>query len=160
MPLLFLERLRGQNPDQKANGRFFDRFNRDAKINCSSTFMVTILLIEDNADIRENTIEMLEVGGFKVIAAEDGKAGLVAVNKQRPDIILCDIMMPKVDGYTVLKELKGNKDTASIPFIFVTASVEKKEVEAALAMGADGYIRKPYEMHELLDVLKEFLDKE
>ncbi|HEY0653034.1 MAG TPA: response regulator [Chryseosolibacter sp.] len=112
--------------------------------------MKTVLIIEDNLEIRENTAQILELAGFKVINAENGKAGLAAAAQVKPDVILCDIMMPQVNGYEVIRELKKDPATATIPFIYVTASGEKKEVEKAMGLGANGYVRKPFDTKELL----------
>jgi CheY-like chemotaxis protein len=116
--------------------------------------MKTILLIEDNNDIRENTCELLELEGYKVILALNGKSGLNLALEHRPDVVLCDIMMPEADGYEVCRGLQANPATRSIPFIFVTASAENKEMAAGLEMGASGYIRKPFEPEELFEALK------
>jgi CheY-like chemotaxis protein len=121
--------------------------------------MHKILLIEDNEAIRENTSELLELEGYSVLSARNGKEGLQMANELKPDLIFCDIMMPEANGYEVFKELKQNPDTAGIPFIFLTASVEKREVETGLGMGADGYIRKPFEPQELFDAVSCFLKK-
>ena len=115
--------------------------------------MKIVLLIEDNNDIRENTCEMLELEGFKVIVAANGKIGLALAKEHKIDIILCDIMMPIINGYEVYNTIKNNPETASIPFIFLTASAEKSEVKAGLGMGADGYIRKPFEAEELFGAI-------
>jgi CheY-like chemotaxis protein len=88
--------------------------------------MKTVLLIEDNLEIRENTAELLEVHGYKVVTAKNGKIGASLAIEKRPDIILCDILMPEKTGYEVFNELRQHPDTSTIPFIFVTASVEKK----------------------------------
>lgn len=119
--------------------------------------MKMVLIIEDNLEIRENTSEILELEGFKVISAENGKTGLAMAAKEKPDIILCDIMMPEVNGYQVIRELKSNPLTASIPFIYVTASGEKNEVKMAMDLGANGYVRKPFDMKELMGVIKRSL---
>ncbi len=116
--------------------------------------MKTILLIEDNNDIRENTCELLELEGYKVIQALDGKSGLTMARKQLPDLILCDIMMPEADGYEVFNGLQADVSTQSIPFIFLTASAEKKEVSAGLEMGASGYIRKPFDPEDLFKAIR------
>ncbi|WP_295711466.1 response regulator [Mucilaginibacter sp.] len=115
--------------------------------------MKKILLIEDNDDIRENTCELLELEGYEVVAATDGRAGMLLAQECLPDIILCDIMMPQADGYEVFRELKAIPSTAAIPFIFLTANSENTEMEAAMRLGADGYIRKPFSPEELLEVL-------
>src|SRR5574337_1985274 len=91
-----------------------------------SRSMATILIIEDNSDIRENTTEILELEGHRVETAVDGIAGRAIAREKLPDLILCDIMMPGLNGYDVLLELKNNASTAGIPFIFVTANAEKK----------------------------------
>ncbi|NNU33382.1 response regulator [Mucilaginibacter sp. S1162] len=90
--------------------------------------MRTILLIEDNNDIRENTCELLELEGYKVIPALNGKTGLTTAFEHLPDLILCDIMMPEVNGYEVFVGLQADPATRAIPFIFLTASAENKEV--------------------------------
>lgn len=115
--------------------------------------MKTILIIEDNDEIRENVVEMLELEGYSVLHAINGKSGLALAREKRPDIILCDIQMPDENGYQVFNGLKNDSETADIPFIFLTASAEKKEVEAGLGMGANGYIRKPFESEELFETL-------
>ena len=121
--------------------------------------MTTVLLIEDNKDIRENTEELLILRGFRVVSAVNGKSGLELAREEGPDIILCDIMMPEVDGYRVLTELRQNPETSSIPFIFLTASVERKEVEKAFGMGVQGYIRKPFADSELFDTIAACLNR-
>jgi CheY-like chemotaxis protein len=121
--------------------------------------MKTILLIEDNNFIRENTCELLELGGYNVIFAANGKTGLNMAREQKPDLILCDIMMPEANGYEVFTGLKNDPGTADIPFIFLTASVEKKEVEAGLGMGASGYVRKPFETEDLFEAIENCLNK-
>ena len=115
--------------------------------------MKTILVIEDNDYIRENTCEILEMAGYHVSCADDGRAGIASARENKPDIILCDIMMPEANGYTVLNELRNNPETAHIPFIFLTASAEKSEVKAGLGMGAEGYVRKPFSTEELLEAI-------
>lgn len=111
--------------------------------------MKRILVIEDNYEILENTLELLELEGFIVFSANNGIDGIALANKEMPDVILCDIMMPGIDGYEVLRSLKDNPVTRKIPFIFLTASVERKDVQTGFEMGAQGYIRKPFEMEEL-----------
>ena len=121
--------------------------------------MKTVLIIEDNPGIRENTCELLELEGYQVICAENGKSGLALALQNKPDIILCDIMMPVLNGYEVLKGVRNNAITSGIPFVFLSASVEKKEVDAALNMGAQGYIRKPYEPEELFTTIARLINK-
>ena len=98
--------------------------------------MKTILFIEDNNDIRKNTCELLELEGYEVIFAMDGKTGLASAKQNKPDVILCDILMPEADSYEVVGKLKNDIETAHIPFILLTASTEKKDEEAGYAMGA------------------------
>lgn len=119
--------------------------------------MKTVLLIEDNNDIRENTCELLELEGYNVIFAENGKTGLTLAKKNIPDIIICDIQMPEVDGYEVFKGLKNDSKTSTIPFIFLSASVENKDINAGLMMGAQAYIRKPFDPEELFRVVANYL---
>jgi CheY-like chemotaxis protein len=119
--------------------------------------MKTILLVEDSSDIRENLCEMLELKGYGVILAVNGKIGLDMAKEMKPDIILCDILMPEMDGYNVFAGLKDNPDTMDIPFIFITCSAEKKEVEMGLGIGADGYISKPFDEAELFEKIERCL---
>lgn len=116
--------------------------------------MKTILLIEDNLEIRENTCEILGLEGYNVIAAANGVIGLELAKEHLPDMILCDIFMPKLNGYEVFEELKKDASTKNIPFVFLTASADKYEVETGLGMGADGYIRKPFEHDELMNQIE------
>lgn len=118
--------------------------------------MIRILLIEDNQDIRENTTEILELASYEVLTAVNGQEGIKIAMQLQPDLILCDVQMPLVDGLEVFKQLKANSTYAGIPFVFVTASAEKSEIESALAMGADGYVCKPFEASELLAVVKQY----
>ena len=118
--------------------------------------MIRILVIEDNEHIIDNTIELLELRGHQVFSSPNGKNALQFVKECKPQIIFCDIMMPESNGYEVFHSLKKDPQTASIPFIFLTASVEKAEVEAALNSGANGYIKKPFEPKDLYDTIDSF----
>lgn len=117
--------------------------------------MKTILFIEDNLEIRENTSEILELEGYKMITAVNGRAGFDLAKAHKPDLILCDIMMPEMNGYEVFENLKKTPETSDIPFIFISASAEKSEVQKGLNMGAIGYIRKPFTDSELLETIEE-----
>ena len=117
--------------------------------------MKRILLIEDNLEIRENTAEILELEGYEVITAVNGKVGFDMAIKNPPDLILCDILMPEMTGYEVFEHLKMSAETSTIPFIFITASAEKSEVQLGLNMGAAGYVRKPFQEKELLDAVND-----
>lgn len=121
--------------------------------------MKRILVIEDTADVRENLGEILELSGYQVISAEHGKMGVEMAIKEQPDAILCDIMMPELDGYGVLHILSRNQRTADIPFIFLTAKSEKEDFRKGMTLGADDYITKPFDDIELLDTLERRLNK-
>src|SRR3954462_3025397 len=101
-----------------------------------------VLIIEDNNDIRENIVEILELADFRVYPANNGKTGIELAIKHRPDIILCDIMMPDLYGYGVLYMLNKNPETATIPFIFLTAKAERIDFRKGMEMGADDYLTK------------------
>ncbi len=121
--------------------------------------MKTILLIEDNEDIRENMAEILEMSNYKVFTAPDGKAGVALAVEHKPDLIVCDIMMPVLDGYGVIHMLQKNSDTNNIPFIFLTAKAERGEIRKGMELGADDYITKPFNGTELLNAIEARLRK-
>ena len=111
----------------------------------------SILLIEDNKDMRENTSEILELAHYKVSTAKNGKEGVELAQKQKPDLIICDIMMPVLDGYGVLHMLSKNPETANIPFIYLSAKAERSDLRKGMEMGADDYLTKPFDDIELLN---------
>lgn len=119
----------------------------------------TVLVIEDNQDIRESTAEILELADYHVYTAENGKKGVELAQNHLPDIILCDIMMPELDGYGVLYMLGKNDQTANIPFIFITAKTERVEMRKGMEMGADDYLTKPFSDMELLNAIETRLQK-
>ena len=119
----------------------------------------SILVIDDNADIRENTAEILELAGYRTFTAENGKRGVDIAIKEKPSVIVCDIMMPELDGYGVLHLLRKNADTQTIPFIFLTAKTERSDFRKGMEMGADDYITKPFDEVELLDAIEIRLKK-
>jgi DNA-binding response OmpR family regulator len=121
--------------------------------------MKTILLIEDNTDVRENTAEILELANYKVLQAENGKVGVELAQETNPDLIICDIMMPVLDGYGVIHLLNKNPATAKIPFIFLTAKSERMDFRKGMEMGADDYISKPFDDIELLKAVESRLRK-
>lgn len=121
--------------------------------------MKKILLIEDNHEIRENTAEILSLANYEVVEAENGKVGVDLAKKELPDLIICDIMMPQLDGYGVLHMLSKNTATSSIPFIFLTAKSEKEDFRKGMNLGADDYLIKPFDDVELLDVVEMRLKK-
>jgi CRP-like cAMP-binding protein/CheY-like chemotaxis protein len=118
-----------------------------------------VLIIEDNDDIRENIVEILELADFRVLHAANGKIGVDLATKNKPDIILCDIMMPDLDGYGVLYMLGKNPETAAIPFIFLTAKAERVDLRKGMEMGADDYLTKPFDDIELLTAIETRLKK-
>jgi CheY-like chemotaxis protein/CRP-like cAMP-binding protein len=114
----------------------------------------SILVIEDNTEVRENICEILELSGYSVASAVNGKDGIEKAIKEKPDLILCDVMMPRLDGYGVLKILRANKLTNHIPFIFLTARVNKEDFRKGMGLGADDYITKPFDDTDLLEAIE------
>ena len=121
--------------------------------------MKTILIIEDNLDVRENTAEILELANYKVLQAENGKQGVELAQQVKPDLIICDIMMPVLDGYGAIHLLSKSSETASIPFIFLTAKSERMDFRKGMEMGADDYISKPFDDIELLKAVESRIKK-
>ena len=121
--------------------------------------MKKILLIEDNNEMRENTAEILELANYKVFTAANGKIGVELAQKEKPDLIICDVMMPVLDGYGVLHLLGKNVETASVPFIFLTAKTERSDMRKGMEMGADDYVTKPFDDIELLRAVESRLKK-
>jgi len=121
--------------------------------------MKKILLIEDNNDIRENTAEILELSNYTVFTADNGKTGIQTALEQVPDLIICDIMMPGLDGYGVLHAVQKNETLKNIPFIFLTAKSERSDLRKGMELGADDYITKPFDGTELLNAVDRRLKK-
>ncbi|MCB0527788.1 MAG: response regulator [Saprospiraceae bacterium] len=121
--------------------------------------MKKILIIEDNADVRENLAEILTLGGYEAITAENGKVGVEKAQADTPDLILCDIMMPELDGYGVLHILSRQAKTADVPFVFLTAKAEKEDFRKGMSLGADDYITKPFDDVALLETIEARLKK-
>ncbi len=121
--------------------------------------MKKILLIEDDTALRNNTTELLEISGYEIVSAPNGRIGVEKARSYRPDIIICDIMMPEMDGYSVLKELSGDLQTKHIPFIFLSAKTERSEIRKGMDMGADDYLTKPFEEEELISAVESRLAK-
>src|SRR5262245_35547958 len=112
----------------------------------SATFhdaMKRILVIEDHAPMRRTLSTMLEMEGYAVVAVENGRAGLNAIEASTPDLVLCDVMMPELDGYAVLRAVRADDAIATLPFIFLTAKGEKLDIRAGMNLGADDYLTKP-----------------
>lgn len=116
--------------------------------------MKTILIIEDNLEVRENTAELLELANYKVLTAENGKIGIELAKANIPDLIICDIMMPELDGYGVIHVLSKIPETATIPFVFLTAKTEKADIRKGMNLGADDYLTKPFDDVELMDCVE------
>ncbi|GAA4884399.1 hypothetical protein GCM10023311_03500 [Flaviramulus aquimarinus] len=121
--------------------------------------MKTVLLIEDDVALRENTAELLELSKYKVITASNGKTGVTLAKRHRPDIIICDIMMPELDGYSALKILSKSKLTKYIPFVFLSAKTERQDIRKGMNLGADDYITKPFTEDDLISAIESRLAK-
>ncbi len=121
--------------------------------------MKKILIIEDNDDIRTNTAEILELANYEVIVAGDGKEGVEKAVEHLPDLIICDIMMPVLDGYGVLHTAQKNDELKNTPFIFLTAKTERSDFRKGMEMGADDYITKPFTGIELLNAVDRRIKK-
>jgi CheY-like chemotaxis protein len=119
--------------------------------------MTKILVIEDEESVRENIVELLDTEGFEALAAKNGRIGLFLAQKELPDLILCDVRMPELDGYGVLTGLRSEPTTAAIPFIFLTAKAAKTDLSLGLGLGANAYITKPFTLVELLETIDQAL---
>jgi len=119
--------------------------------------MATVLIIEDEAPISANLERLLKVEGHTPITTADGASGIAAARERRPDIIICDILMPGMDGYAVLAALRADVGTARIPFVFLTASADQGERQRGIASGADDFVTKPFKLAELLGVIRKHL---
>jgi len=122
--------------------------------------MDTILLIEDNPDILENLTEFLELEGYKILQANNGKKGIELALEFLPDLIICDVLMPEMDGHEVLHLLLATAQTHLIPFVFSTSMSERTNRAEALELGADDYIVKPYDPETLLQIVKHWIKNE
>jgi CheY-like chemotaxis protein len=118
-----------------------------------------ILLIEDDKTVRENTAELLELSSYEVETASNGKIGVEKAAVFLPDVVVCDIMMPEMDGYQVLENLSRNDVLKQIPFIFLSAKTDHKDVRKGMNLGADDYLTKPFEEEELIDAIESRLAK-
>jgi DNA-binding response OmpR family regulator len=121
--------------------------------------MKKILIIEDMPDVRENIEELLQLSGYEVCTAEDGAVGVDMALSERPDLILCDVMMPRLDGFMVLNILSKRPEVSDVPFIFLTAKTEREDIRKGMNLGADDYITKPFSKEELLNVVETRLKK-
>ena len=121
---------------------------------CQHPVVPKILVIEDHAPMRRNLVKLLQLEGFEALAAENGRQGLDLARAELPDLILCDVMMPGMDGYAVLQALRAEKATATTPFIFLTARGEKFDHRVGMNLGADDYLTKPADQEDLLAAIR------
>lgn len=121
--------------------------------------MYRVLVIEDEADLRENILDLLQAEGFEAVGAENGQIGVQLAQKLLPDLVICDILMPELNGHLVLMVLRQNPETALIPFIFLTAKGTVEDFRTGLKLGADDYLVKPFQQAELLEAINLRLTK-
>ena len=121
--------------------------------------MKKILIIEDAEDIVQSLSDLLIEVGYEVMIAKDGQEGISFAKNKIPDLIICDILMPKLDGYDVLAALKNDNKTQIIPLIYLSARAEKSEIKKGLNIGANGYVVKPYKSKELIDIINRALNE-
>ncbi len=117
--------------------------------------MRKVLLIEDNQNIRENIEELLELSNYEVMTANNGQEGVEAIQSRKPDLILCDVHMPKMNGYQVLEYVKSKP--TEIPFVFITSSSQEKDIKKGVLSGADSYLIKPFEIEDLQNTIIKLL---
>lgn len=122
--------------------------------------MKTILIIEDQPDMRENIATILEMEDHAVLEASNGRQGIALAREEKPDLILCDVMMPELDGYGVLQELRKDRTISGTPFIFLTARGEKRDQREGMNLGADDYLTKPVSAQDLLAAVSARLERE
>jgi two-component system, OmpR family, alkaline phosphatase synthesis response regulator PhoP len=122
--------------------------------------MNRILVIEDDAEILDNIGEVLEFQSFEALTTSDGFTGIELAKTELPDLVICDVVMPDFDGYSVLSELRQNEETATIPFIFLTGRSERAEVRFGMELGADDYLTKPFTNEELVRAIRSCLDRQ
>jgi DNA-binding response OmpR family regulator len=118
-----------------------------------------VLVVDDDPQVLRLMRVNLELEGYDVVSAPDGQEALDAVVSERPDVVVCDVMMPGMDGLTVLRNLRANPQFSKIPFVVVSAKAQNADVKAALEMGADTYITKPFDPQELLDAVEHLLKR-
>jgi DNA-binding response OmpR family regulator len=122
--------------------------------------LVSVLVIEDQQKLRENILQTLEMEGYAVTSAPNGMIGVSLAKRDIPDLIVCDIMMPGMDGYSVLLELQRSPETATIPFIFLTARTDRESQRQGMELGADDYVTKPFTSSELVAAVTTRLQKQ
>ncbi|MBC8010084.1 MAG: response regulator transcription factor [Burkholderiales bacterium] len=121
--------------------------------------MTTILIIEDHEPLRLNLEDMLTLEGHRVLSATDGAAGLELARRGRPDLVICDIMLPGMDGWEILAAIRADAATAALPFVFLTAKGDAADVRAGMRLGADDYLPKPFKRADLLDAIRTRLQR-
>jgi DNA-binding response OmpR family regulator len=119
-----------------------------------------ILVIEDEPEMRRNLLMILRLEKYEVLGAENGRVGVEFAKREKPDLILCDVMMPELDGRGVLEALRANEATVTIPFIFLTAKGEKNDVRSGMNLGADDYLTKPVAKADLLETIRSRLKRQ
>lgn len=122
--------------------------------------MKTILIIEDQSDMRENLSTILTMEGYEVLEASDGMEGIQVARDDKPNLILCDVMMPKLDGHGVLRELRADRSISGTPLVFLTARGEKQDQRAGMNLGADDYLVKPVNADDLIAAVEARLTRE
>ena len=120
--------------------------------------MKKILVIEDDANIRESLMELLEMKSYSVIVADNGLEGLRLAGEQKPDLILCDVMMPGLNGYEVIERVRANTEIAHVPFIFLSAKAMEQDILQGKQLGANSYLTKPFRANELFTVVDDLLN--
>ncbi len=121
--------------------------------------MKKILVIEDEPSTLANLVLMLEMEGFQAFSAANGRVGVEVARRELPDVILCDVSMPEMDGFAVLEKLRAGPETMAIPFIFLTARGEKKDLRAGMNLGADDYLSKPASAEDVLGAIRTRLQR-
>ncbi len=121
--------------------------------------MASILLIEDEHTIREELVDALSFEGFQAISAGDGETGVVLAKQHVPDLVICDILLPGINGYEVLQQLRATPETTNIPVMFLSALNNPQDVELGFSLGAKAYLTKPFRLAQLMEIISELIEK-